>query len=69
MEPILIPDCSVLYLDSNDMNSFKSGFLEKKIIIKTHKYLVCYHGESEHKKWPMISAATKDCRIQPDLGL
>ena len=30
MERILIPICSILYLQSNDMNSLKSLFLKKK---------------------------------------
>ena len=39
----LTQDCSLLYLDANDMNSFKSVFLKKKVIainiifIKTDK--------------------------------
>ena len=32
MEPILIPNCSLLYLHSNDMNSWKKFISEKKVI-------------------------------------
>ena len=44
---ILMPNRSLLYLHSNDMNSLKSLFLNKKvitiniIIIKTHKQSWC----------------------------
>ena len=41
MKLILIPNCSSLYLHSNDVNSLKSLLLNKviaiNIIIKTHK--------------------------------
>ena len=33
MEMILMPNCSLLYLHSNDMNSFKNEFLKKVIAI------------------------------------
>ena len=32
MELILIPNCGLLHLHSNDMNSLNSSFLEKKIV-------------------------------------
>ena len=31
MELILIPNCSLLYLHSNDMNSFEKFILEKRL--------------------------------------
>ena len=40
MELILIPNCSLLYLHSNDMNSSKSLFLKKKKSCSS-KYSCC----------------------------
>ena len=43
MELIIIANCSILYLHSNDTNNLKSLFLKKKVIpiniivIKNHK--------------------------------
>ena len=39
MEPILIPNCSILYLHSNDINSLKSLHLKKEVIAINNKTL------------------------------
>ena len=56
MELTLIPDCSLLYLHSNDMNSLKSVFKKKKRVIainiivikKTRIKSVCNRQDSRH---------------------